>query len=114
MFIVRTIKGPPAGLVVKMQRQTPPQVADGAPTTDFFCLGDAQAVSAQGYVVVPVHDGWYADDTGGGIAIFGDGRFWEIRDTPFTVKEADETVVTSGPGTADTEIVNVRGAIFGA
>jgi hypothetical protein len=114
MFIVRTYDKPPAGLIVKMQRQTPPQIAAGAPTTDFFCVGNAQAASAQGYAVVPVHDGWYADDSGGGIAIFGDGKFWEVRDTPFTVKEADETIVTSGSGSIDTEMVNVRGAIFGA
>ncbi len=39
---------------------------------------------------MPVHDGWYADDTGGGVAIWGQGRHWEIRDTPFTVRATDD------------------------
>jgi hypothetical protein len=67
-----------------------------------------------GLTVVPVHDGWYANDTGGGVAIFGQGKFWEVRDTPFTVKEADAAVVTTSGTAAVGEFVNVRGAIFGA
>jgi hypothetical protein len=65
-----------------------------------------------GLKVIPVHDGWYADDTGGGVAVFGQGKFWEVRDTPFSVKEADAAVVAPSEA-VDGEIVNVRGAIFG-
>ncbi|MDQ2804052.1 MAG: hypothetical protein M3Y41_15770, partial [Pseudomonadota bacterium] len=78
-----------------------------------FCTGDLDAARAAGLSVFPVHDGWYADDTGGGVAVWGQGRYWEVRDTPFTVKEA------SGPSEpreapADMEPLNVRQAIFGA
>jgi len=64
---------------------------------------------------VPVHDGWYADDTGGGVAIWGQGRFWEIRDTPFTVRETSADVAAPTDGKAsDGEVVNVRQAILGS
>ena len=46
------------------------------------------ALRASGWEVVELRDGWYEDDRGGGIAISGQGKYWEIRDTPFTVKEA--------------------------
>lgn len=101
MFIIRT-DGPRPDMAVKMTRGTP----DGSVQTDYFCVGDAA-----GLPVVPVHDGWYADDTGGGVAIFGQGKFWEVRDTPFSVVESDDGVAekTAQPVA---EIVNVRGAIF--
>ena len=60
-----------------------------------------------------MHDGWYADDRGGGVGICGHGRYWEIRDTPFTVKEAVGPAGATASADADTEHVNVRGAIFG-
>jgi hypothetical protein len=64
---------------------------------------------------VSVHDGWYADDTGGGVAIWGQGRFWEVRDTPFTVRETSaEVAAPAASSTTDDEVVNVRKAIFGA
>ena len=78
--------GSPTGLVVKLRRRTPAQVSGGADLVDWFCLGDPGCAQGAGHNVVTLHDGWYADDTGGGVAIFG--PYWEIRDTPFTVREA--------------------------
>jgi hypothetical protein len=114
MFIIRTAGARPErpGIAVKMTRRTPDLVRGGASTTDYFCAGDPGAARDQGLPVVPVHDGWYADDTGGGMAIFGQGQFWEVRDTPFTVKESDDGLADTAPRPAD-GIVNVRGAIFG-
>ncbi len=102
MFIVRT-SGAKPDLAVKMTRRAP----DGSGQTDYFCVGDAS-----GLPVIPVHDGWYADDTGGGVAIFGQGAFWEVRDTPFSVVESDDGVAERAAQPA-ADIVNVRGAIFG-
>ncbi len=102
MFIVRTAGAKP-DLAVKMTRRTP----DGSGTTDYFCIGEAE-----GLPIVAVHDGWYADDTGGGVAIFGQGKFWEVRDTPFSVVESDDGVAETASQPA-AGIVNVRGAIFG-
>jgi hypothetical protein len=55
---------------------------------DLFCVGDEEAperLRAQGWNVVLLHDGWYADDEGGGVAVWGNGRYWEVRATPFDV-----------------------------
>jgi hypothetical protein len=113
MFIIRTVGEQPSGtgFTIRLTRCTPALVSAG--TRDFFCDGELEAARAQKLNVVPVHDGWYADDTGGGVAIWGQGRFWEIRDTPFTVREtsADGPVQSSAEASGD--IVNVRGAIFG-
>lgn len=118
MFIVRTggNRPAPAGVALKAQRRTPETVPDAAGKTDYFCVADEATVAAlrdQGLDVVELRDGWYADDSGGGIGIFGHGRFWEIRDTPLTVKEAVGPAESAISGEADTEQVNVRGAIFG-
>lgn len=127
MFIVRSRgEGPNAapvsqhgaGLVqIKARRRTPRIVRDGAGKTDYFCLGEAETVTAlraAGWEVVELRDGWYEDDSGGGVAISGHGRYWEVRDTPFTVAErvgpAGESVRS---GEAEGDPVNVRGAIFG-
>ena len=80
---------------------------------DFFCDGDPDAAKAQQLNVVPVHDGWYADDTGGGVAIWGQGRFWEIRDTPFTVRETSADGPIQAASATEGDVVNVRRAIFG-
>lgn len=88
MFIVRTENHQPGGLDVRLTRQTPPIVPDGQGKIDHFCLGDPDEARSDGWNVVPLHDGWYADDHGGGVAIWGQGLYWEIRDTPFTVKQA--------------------------
>ena len=101
MFIVRT-NGPTPDLAVKMTRRA----TDGSGKTDYFCVGDPGTLP-----VVAVHDGWYADDTGGGVAIFGQGAFWEVRDTPFSIVDSDDGVAETTMRPA-AEIVNVRGAIF--
>ena len=119
MFIVRSAGGRPEGadVQVKLSRATPPTVPDGAGKTDFFCVGEPEAMvalRAVGCNVVELRDGYYEDGRGGGVAIWGQGRYWEIRDTPFTIKDA------VGPSSADAaapregEHVEVRRAIFGA
>ena len=115
MFIIRTMgeTPPEANFSIRLTRRTSALASGGI--RDFFCDGDPDAVRQQGLHVVPVHDGWYADDTGGGVAIWGQGRFWEIRDTPFTVRETSAELATpEANSTADDEVVNVRKAIFGA
>ena len=122
MFIVRSAQGAPegdgvpVGLQIKARRRTPEIVANGAGQTDYFCVGETEAMTAlrdQGWDVVELRDGWYAGDNGGGVAMWGYGKYWEIRSEPFTVVEA------SGPGGAaiseakSDDLVNVRGAIFG-
>ena len=111
MFIIRTDGETPSGtgFTIRLARRTPALVFGGI--RDFFCDGDPEA--AKGLNVVPMHDGWYADDTGGGVAIWGQGRFWEIRDTPFTVRESSAEVTAPDGTAADGEVVNVRQAIFG-
>jgi hypothetical protein len=119
MFIIRTGNNLPAptGVALKARRHTPDTVPNAAGKTDYFCVGDEAAIAAlreQGLEIVELRDGWYADDSGGGIGISGHGRFWEVRDTPFTVKEAVGPAQTTASGRGDiAEQVNVRGAIFG-
>jgi hypothetical protein len=119
MFIVRSGGTAPQtpGVAIKLRRPTPATAIDAAGKTDFFCLGDAAATAAlraAGWQVVELHDGYYEDGRGGGVAIWGQGRYWEIRADPFTVSEA------AGPGgaargaPAEAEHVEVRRAIFGA
>ena len=119
MFIVRSDgPGPEApGIEVKLARRTPDYVPRAAGTTDFFCIGNAEAMAALqagGAMVVELHDGYYEDGNGGGVAIWGQGRYWEIRDSHLNVKEA----VGSGSHTPakpnEGEHVNVRREIFGA
>jgi hypothetical protein len=114
MFIIRTSGEAPSGIgfAIRLTRRAPTLVASGR--LDFFCDGDLEAAQGQGLNVVPVHDGWYADDAGGGVAIWGQGRFWEIRDTPFIVRESSNDAAIAATGAAeDGEMVNVRRAIFG-
>ena len=118
MFIVRSADDAPAmdGVEVKASRQTPAIASNAAGKTDYFCLGTADAIAAlrgSGWEVVELRDGWYAGDRGGGVAISGHGRYWEIRDTLFTVKEASGPAATTASARTETEHVNVRGAIFG-
>ncbi|HLY46837.1 MAG TPA: hypothetical protein VKQ73_14740 [Stellaceae bacterium] len=118
MFIVRTPTGTPpvAGVQLKLTRRTPPLVATAPGQSDFFCVADAPAIAGlrdAGLTVVELHDGYYEDDAGGGVAIWGQGRYWEIRDTPFTVKEAVGPAGQAVEAPAGGEHVNVRGAIFG-
>jgi hypothetical protein len=91
MFILRDKCGaqPPAGLTVRASRDTPSYV-DATGGKDYFfaaSAGQAQELVAAGHTVVPLHDGWYEVGSGG-VAVWGDGRHWEIRDTPFTVVDA--------------------------
>ena len=111
MFIIRTNGEIPAGtgFSIRQTRRTPALASGG--THDFFCDGDLQAARDQNLNVVPVHDGWYADDTGGGVAVWAQGQFWEIRDTPFTVRETSAGAPGQAPDPGSEE-VNVRGAIF--
>lgn len=118
MFIVRSSgAAPPAGAVeVKLVRKAPDTVPDGPGKNDFFCLGDEAAMAAlreQGCEIVALRDGWYADGRGGGVAIFGHGKYWEIRDTPFTVAEACGPAGSAEGVNKDGEHVEVRRAIFG-
>ena len=113
MFIVRNAGTEPEGLEVKLRRRTPALVAPDRDATDWFCLGDVDAARQAGHEVVALHDGWYADDSGGGVTIFG--PYWEIRDTPFRVREAaPDPPRQASSEDAPAEIVNVRKAIFGA
>jgi hypothetical protein len=113
IFIIRTETGRVPPLDVKLVRQTPAIVPDSAGRVDFFCLGDPEAAKAAGWPVVAVHDGWYADDHGGGVAIWGQGMFWEVRDTPFTVQQACGPEAWPADQTFDRDAdVNVRQTIF--
>ena len=118
MFVVRNTGEPPQapGIQIKLSRKTPPIVPDAAGKTDFFCVGEAEAMAAlraSGWIIVELHDGYYEDGLGGGVGIWGHGRYWEIRDTPFTVKEAVGPTGEADAAPAEGEQVNVRGAIFG-
>ncbi len=117
MFIIRSAAGMPefAGMQLKVSRKTPEIVPSAVGKIDYFCVGTTEAIAAlraEGWDVVELRDGWYADDAGGGVGISGHGRYWEVRDTPLTVKEAvgpaDAPVAAEG-----SDAVNVRKAIFG-
>ena len=118
MFIVRSAGTRPEmpGVTVKLSRDTPVIVKDGAGKTDFFCVGEEAAIALlrdSGVQVVELRDGYYEDGRGGGVAIWGQGKYWEIRSEPLTVVEA------CGPSAqpeaaGDGEHVEVRRAIFGA
>jgi hypothetical protein len=113
IFIIRTDTTRVPPMDIKLARQTPDIVPDSAGRMDFFCLADPEAAKAAGWPVVPVHDGWYADDHGGGMAIWGQGMFWEVRDTPFTVKQACGPEAWPPAQRPSQELeVNVRQAIF--
>ena len=120
MFIIRSAGDRPddAAIRIKAVRRTPAIIAGAAGKTDYFCVGEPEAIAtlrAQGREVVELRDGWYEDDAGGGIAISGHGEYWEVRDTPFTVKEAvGPTAAKARPDAGSGEVVNVRGAVFGA
>ena len=117
MFIIRgSERPPPTSIVVKLVRRTPPIIPQGACKTDYFCISqgeDIATLSAGGWEIVELRDGWYEDDTGGGVAISGHGKYWEVRDTPFTVKESGGPPEDAGGTAVSDEPVNVRGAIFG-
>jgi hypothetical protein len=118
MFIIRSGGEAPTvpAIEIKASRETPATASDSVGKTDYFCIGDAEAMAdllAAGWEVVELRDGWYAGDNGGGVGISGHGRYWEIRDTLFTVREAVGPAGATAPTEAATELVNVRRAIFG-
>jgi hypothetical protein len=117
MFIIRSSeRAPPKSMVIKVVRRTPAIVPQGASKTDFFCVGGGENIAvlrADGWEIVELRDGWYEDDTGGGVAISGHGKYWEVRDTPFTVKESGGPAEGAGGTTVSDEPVNVREAVFG-
>jgi hypothetical protein len=118
MFIVRSAGERPEGadIEVKLSRPTPATLPEAAGQTDYFCVGEAGAMAAlraAGWAIVELHDGYYEDGVGGGVGIWGQGRYWEIRSDPFTIKEAvGPTTPAEGDAKAG-EHVEVRGAIFG-
>ena len=115
IFIVRTDIPDPElpDVTIRMVRRTPPLVAASKTLVDVFCEGDPEAAQSAGLTVLSVHDGWYADDTGGGMAIWGQGLFWEVRDTPFTVRSACGPEAWPPKLDHDQDAaVNVRQAIF--
>src|SRR3954468_6908621 len=118
MFIVRSTGARPEmpEIAVKLSRDTPPTVKEGAGQTDFFCVGEAEAITAlrdAGWQVIELRDGYYEDGRGGGVAIWGQGKYWEIRSEPLTVVEACGPA--AGPQAAgDRQRGGGRGAIFGA
>jgi hypothetical protein len=119
MFIVRSAGERPEipRVEIKLSRDTPPIVRDGAGKTDFFCVGEAEAIAAlrdSGWQIVELRDGYYEDGRGGGVAIWGQGKYWEIRADPFTVAEAVGPAAESETAPANSEHAEVRRAIFGA
>ena len=117
MFIIRSSeRSPPASVIVKVVRRTPAMIPQGAGRTDYFCIGqgeDIAALSAEAWEIVELRDGWYDDGSGGGVAISGHGKYWEIRDTLFTIKESSGPAEEAGGTAVSDEPVNVRGAVFG-
>ena len=122
MFVVRTDGRwqdrwmSDAGVRVAVVRRTPDIVPESAGLVDLFCIGDDHAADhlrENGWQVVLLRDGWYADDHGGGVAIWGEGLYWEIRDTPLSVSEA--VGPSSGAGVPEEagEALDVRRGIFG-
>jgi len=106
------------GVRIALVRRTPSIVATEPGQTDLFCVGeddDADRLRDQGWNVVALRDGWYADDGEGGVAIWGHGLYWEVRDTPFSVREAvgPAGAASDAPTGQDGGTVDVRKGIFG-
>jgi hypothetical protein len=119
MVIVRSSGAAPEapGVAVKLARPTPASLPDAANKTDFFCAAEAAALAAlreAGWDIVGLRDGYHEDGKGGGVAIWGQGRYWEIRSDPFTVTEAVSPREPAANAAVDAEHVEVRRAIFGA
>jgi len=107
---------PDARARIVLVRQTPSIVASEPEQTDLFCVGEeaeADRFRERGWSVVRLHDGWYADDGEGGVAVWGQGAYWEVRDTPFSVKEAAGPSGEAADDGEGGETVDVRKGIFG-
>jgi hypothetical protein len=122
MFIVRQRGERPrdaslaSGVRIALVRQTPSIVAEHADEIDLFCVGDEAAperLEAAGRRVIRLRDGWYQADGAGGVAIWGQGAYWEVRDTPFSVMEAAGPASDDAASADGGDEVNVRRAIFG-
>lgn len=124
MFIVRTVGERPVDPQVRIAavRATPRMLPDSAGQTDLFVVGDDDApdrLRNQGWRVILLRDGWYQGDGAGGIAIWGQGAYWEVRDTPFSVREASGPAADgAGPNEAadhpsPAAPVDIRKGIFG-
>ena len=64
-----------------------PAYADPAGGTDHFVVHAAERLEflkASGLEFLPLGDGWY-EVPPGGVAVWGGGNYWELRDTVFTV-----------------------------
>ncbi len=118
MFIVRSTGERPAvpGIEVKLSRATPAIVPE-ASGQDRFLLrrrsGRDRGAACFRLERRRTARRLLRGRPGGGVGIWGQGRYWEIRDTPFTVKEAVGPSAPTDAGPATGEQVNVRGAIFG-
>ena len=118
MFILRTRGEQPRDLGVRIAlvRKTPSIVADSTDQIDLFCVGDDDApdrLCAEGWNVVTLRDGWYQGDDAGGVAIWGQGKYWEVRVTPFSVKAAVGPASDVRVDQEGGEVVDVRRTIFG-
>jgi hypothetical protein len=119
MFVVRTSGDQPSDPAVRIAlvRVIPSIIPDSAGQTDFFCVGDDAAperLREQGWQVVTLRDGWYQGDDEGGVAIWGQGAYWEVRDTPFSVKEAVGPASESTVGDDTGDDVDIRRGILGS
>lgn len=120
MFIVRSDGPEPTDPQVRIaaRRRTPEILSNAAGLIDFFCVSDDDAperLRSQGWSVVLLRDGWYQGDADDGVAIWGQGAFWEIRDTPFSVREAAGPIVEADDADDDgaRNALDVRRGIFG-
>ena len=71
------------------------------------------ALRAAGCEVIELRDGWYADDTGGGVAISGTREILGGPRHQIHGPEAAGPVQAAKPGAPGGDLVNVRRAIFG-
>lgn len=91
MFILRDRTGIVPDVIrssIKASRPTP-AYADPHGGTDYFVAADKEtgnALEIQGHEIVWLRDGWY-EVGAGGVAIWTDATFWEVRNTTFTVSE---------------------------
>lgn len=84
-LVTTSVPGQPEGIEPVASRRTPDYAGGG--TFDHFCELSAQeteALKGKGLKVRALSDGWYELDAGG-VAVWSDGRFWELRSSCFDV-----------------------------